>query len=103
MNIEKADLGYDEEGVRKFLDDLKINLIEKLISDINKYNDGIKRETHQCWKGAAADAFINKFDVDSDFIKDSLKGINNDVFNSFQKIVKNVDVYDQAIADQIKG
>lgn len=103
LNIEQASQGYSVVGIQDFLSHLNLDVIDALTQKINDSMSTLREATDEVWAGQSADAFKAKLERDSRVMIDTLNGIEDDVRGQFAQIAKNVDNYDQALADQIKS
>ncbi len=103
LNIEQASVGYDVQGIQEFLNNLNLNVIDALTQKINDSMSTLREATDEVWVGQAADAFKAKLERDSRTMIETLNGIEDDVRGQFAQIAKNVDNYDQALADDISS
>lgn len=103
LNIEQASVGYDVVGIQDFLSHLNLDVIDALSQKINDSMSTLREATDEVWVGQSANAFKSKLERDSRVMIDTLNGIEDDVRGQFAQIAKNVDNYDQTLAESINS
>lgn len=103
LDISSATIGYDTQGIAKFIDMINIQVVKELTAKIDQTIPTLREEVDKVWVGQAANAFKNKLEKDSVTMKQTLEQLENNLRGQFAQIAKNVDTYDQQQAEAINS
>ncbi len=102
LNIEQASIGYDKMGMQAAVNRLNLIVFNGAAVAVRNAILPVNIAVDQCWAGQAADAFKAKFARDAETMCKTLESLEEEVRSQFAQIAKNVDNYDEAIAESIK-
>ena len=103
LDIAGAAVGYDAKGIQEFINKLNIEMIDDLVKQIHDAQSPINAAVDNVWQGRAANAFKEKFDRDGQTMIETLNIIKGDVESNLYQIGKNLDNFDEGIAEQINN
>ena len=101
LGIERATIGYDKIGLQAAVNTLNLIVFNGASIVVQNAKPLVHIAVDQCWSGQAADAFKAKFDRDADTMSKTLESLEEEVKSQFATMAKNIDTYDQDIADSI--
>lgn len=58
LGIENATIGFDTEGTRKALNEIRASVIQEAIQKLNKSKTDFAQTVHEVWKGKSADIYL---------------------------------------------
>ena len=88
MDIGNATLGYDSEGVRNYVREIKTDLVDHACDELRGGVEGLREAVDQIWKGKAANHFKNNMAHDVYLIVDALQKSKEVVKNLIDKKIK---------------
>lgn len=101
LGIDRATIGYDKIGLQAAVNALNLIVFNGASVVVQNAKPLVHIAVDQCWAGAAADAFKAKFDRDADTMSKTLESLEEEVKSQFAQMAKNIDTYDQDIAESI--
>ena len=101
LGIERATIGYDKVGLQNAVNALNLIVFNGASTLVQNAKALVHIAVDQCWAGQAADAFKAKFDRDADTMSKTLESLEEEIKSQFAQMAKNIDNYDQDIADSI--
>lgn len=101
IGIENAQIGYDKVGLQRAVNNLNLIVFNGASQVVQNAKPLVHVAVDACWAGQAADAFKAKFDRDADTMSKTLESLEEEVKSQFATMAKNIDTYDQDIADSI--
>lgn len=101
LGIERATIGYDKIGLQAAVNTLNLIVFNGASVVVQNAKPLVHIAVDQCWAGAAADAFKVKFDRDADTMSKTLESLEEEVKSQFAQMAKNIDTFDQDIAESI--
>lgn len=95
VTIKTATLGIDQKGVKRYLDKIKDEALNKAGRSIENSADDFKKEIHKVWVGEAADEFGEEVERTGDILKKKLKKLYNEMQDTFDDYLKNWEKFDK--------
>lgn len=101
FGIDSATQGYDTQGLQQVITNLNTNVFNAAQETIRKAIPEVRSAVDSCWSGKSADAFKERLDRDANTMIDALNNLRDQCEGQIAQIAKNVDQYDQALAESI--
>lgn len=102
MDISKATIGYDIQGVSVALGNIRSKVINEAKNQMDTSFAKLEEAVDACWKGQSADTFKKNMSFDKESVKqgleDSYQALNDELFT----IGKAVDKIDQELVTERK-
>ena len=96
LKISGASFGIDKDGVKKYIDKIKADVLEKAGKSIENATDDFKKEVDAVWQGKGADDFKKEVENSGDRIKDHLKDLTKSLEDAFDSVIKEYERFDKA-------
>ena len=103
LGIANAYIGYDESGMAQVDEDIKANLIDSVIEKLNANIPTLISNVDGYWRGASADAFKNKIDVDNQTVIKALQQIGESLKDELNQMMYNTNNSDATVAEEIEA
>lgn len=95
VTIKTATLGVDQKGVKRYLDKIKDEALNKAGRSIENSADDFKKEIHKVWVGEAANEFGEEVERTGDILKKKLKKLYDEMQDTFDSYLKNWEKFDK--------
>ncbi len=73
LNIEGATVGYDVNGIEKYIADINTNVVEKACRELNANLTNLRVTVDKIWVGKSAETFKTNMEHDVDSICAALR------------------------------
>lgn len=103
LTIDNATIGYDVEGMNTVYKDIKANLIDEVIKQLDANVPTLISNVNNYWIGASADAFKTKIENDTAIVKKRLREIEMGLTVELNQMMRNVNNSDATLAEDIKA
>lgn len=103
LNIENATVGYSTVGLQDYINQINVQVVDKIIETINKTIPELRETTDSVWVGQSADAFKERLEEDSKTVIQTLQNIKDMVESQMAQVAQNVDNFDADAAEGIKN
>lgn len=94
LEIKDATVGYDEQGVRSLLNDIKANVIEEAENKLESSESKLIEALDDIWAGRSADTFKSNMHEDILTVRQALEGayraLETEIYNA-RSAMGNVD------------
>ena len=101
ISIDTSSIGYDETGISEIVKTINEKIVETTIETLKKNVPDLEQRIYTCWKGKAADKFIEKLYSDTNIVLDCLAQLENSINDSFYQMMYNTANSDNEIAASI--
>lgn len=101
LTLKNMTEGIDIKGMENLLEDLKLNLLEKVKDELRE-TDGIVNAFNKGWQGQARDMFFTNFEKAIGEVKDGLEAEYKDLVRKFGELTDNYYREDQKMIDLVK-
>lgn len=96
LKISGASFGIDKDGVKKYIDKIKADVLEKAGKSIEQATNNFKKEVNEVWQGQAAKDFYEEVEKSGDRIKEHLKDLTKSLEDAFDAVIKEYERFDKA-------
>lgn len=103
LDINQANIGYSTTGISDFINELNVQVIQALITEMHNTIPSLREVVDEVWVGQSANAFKDKLERDTSTMVDTLNKIEDNLRGQFAQIAQNVDNYDASIAESINS
>ena len=71
LGMNSLDLGFSREGMKQYIENLRLNMLEEAKKAIDDFGD-VEININQAWQGQARDRFLREFEESREKIKSDL-------------------------------
>ncbi len=95
LNIEGADIGYDQTGLTNLIKDIKTNVIDDACTKLDTAAANLEKDLEPVWQGHSAKQFIKNMNEDIKAIKAALNTAKDALEKELSQITNAMTQIDQ--------
>ncbi len=101
LTIEGATHGVDTGGIAQLINDLKLDMVDNVISSMDKRLATLQTEVDAAWQGTSAEQFKTNMQIDKDNISKLLRDSEEELKKYLYDIANSTTDQDEEIATSI--